>query len=117
MLKKNRNSNHQDTIIMAVTKSSGDEILDGHLEHSIKLYLREGEDREALLKQFKGNKTLLVMFFREREFEQYIGSTYTPDIKNAERIWKEESIRIAEARAKDLIKYAAMPIKKKRGRK
>jgi len=102
---------------MAITKSNSAECLDSSSDYAISIYLRDGETKEAMLKQFKGNKTLLVTFFREREFEKYEGNTYTPDIKDAERVWKEESVRIAEARQKDLIKLAAQPIKKKRAGK
>lgn len=102
---------------MAITKSNSIEALDGSHEYAIGIYLRKGEVKEAMLKKFNGNKTELVVFLRNRELEQYNGSTYIPDFKDAERVWKEESARIAEARQIDLIKFNSQPVKKKRAKK
>ena len=61
-------------------------IFAGSLEYIISTYLYENENREEMLKKFKGNKMELANFLRDRNYKEWIKNNKKPadtsEIKN-----------------------------------
>jgi hypothetical protein len=63
---------------MAVSESNNQTILEGTFEHALTAYLQKGESKEAMLKKFNGDKTELVKFLRDRDYNEWIKTNKKP---------------------------------------
>lgn len=85
------------------------------IEFAIERYLREGETRHALIKQFDGDNIKLVQWLREREFAEFAQTepVAVPSVVKEEKVaetQKEEVIEPIIDEAEEKVEAVAEPL-------